>query len=279
MHPEELIEPSLLREGWVNVDDVVNQNDPFHCECRAYGRLKEEGREDLAVRCDGYVFLSSEQEDALAQRGFTDWGRRDAAKGRPIRGIVKEYIPNAGTGPFTYEMLPRMRRDIQDLNRLGIVVWDVRTDNYRAGQLVDFSQAHTAPHMELDWNSTIYSHCHIMETCVRDQACFDAVVQEWNYNNPDRKFWRPFMPNLDFGRRLRDKTRFAGYRGALYRLEGANFSAAFYDYKKGNAETRPAQAVKASESTRSTGRKHMAGPRGVRRRGASAASKKKKGKA
>jgi hypothetical protein len=224
------------------------------------------------------VFLSLEQEDALAQRGFNDWGRRDATKGRPIRGIVKEYIPNAGTEPFTYEMLPRMRRDIQDLNRLGIVVWDVRTDNYRAGRLVDFSQAHTAPHIALDWNSTIYSRCHIMETCVRDQACFDAVVQEWNYNNPDRKFWRPFMPSLDFGRRLRDKTRFSGYRGALYQLEGANISAAFYDSEKKGAEAKPAQAVRTSESTRSTGKKHVARRRGVRRRGASAALKSKKGK-
>lgn len=151
------MKPNFLRDGLVNVEDVINQNDPFHCECRAYGRLKEAGREDLAVRCFGYVFLNQAQEDELAQRGFTDWDRCDAVKGRPIRGIVKEYIPDDGNGPFTYEMLPRMRRDIQDLNRLGIVTWDVRVDNYRGGRLVDFSQAHTAPHMKLDWNSAVFT--------------------------------------------------------------------------------------------------------------------------
>lgn len=37
VHPTLLVQPNLLREGWVSVDDVINQNDPFHCECRAYG--------------------------------------------------------------------------------------------------------------------------------------------------------------------------------------------------------------------------------------------------
>jgi hypothetical protein len=275
MHYTELIQPGLLQEGCVDVGDVVNQNDPFHCECRAYGRLKEEGREDLAARCYGYVLLSTQQEDALAQRGFTDWGCHDAAKSRPIRGIVKEYIPDDGTGPFTFEMLPRMRRDIQDLNQLGVVVWDVRADNYRAGLLVDFSQAHTAPHIELNWNSTIYTREQIMETCVRDLACFDDMVEEWNYNNPDRKFWRRFLPNLGFGRRLRDKRR---YLGDLFEQEGAKFVAAFYDWEKKGAVARPAKGVKTSGPTRSTERKHVARRRGVRRRRASAASKKKKGK-
>ncbi|KAG7292883.1 hypothetical protein NEMBOFW57_002928 [Staphylotrichum longicolle] len=185
LHPSLLVAQNLLEDGLVSIEDVINQNDPFHCECRAYGRLKEANREDLAARCYGYVLLDQSHEDELARLGFDSWDRRAATKGRPIRAVVKEYIADDGDGPFTYEMLPRMRRDIQDLNRLGIVVWDVRADNYRAGRLIDFSQAHTVPHMELDWNSAIYSRSHVMETCVRDLACFDDMVEEWNDEHPD----------------------------------------------------------------------------------------------
>lgn len=36
----------------------IDYFDPFNCECRVYGRLREEGREDLAVRAYGYLLLS-----------------------------------------------------------------------------------------------------------------------------------------------------------------------------------------------------------------------------
>lgn len=232
-----MVQPNVLRSGKVSIEDIIHQNDPFYCECRAYGRLEEVGREDLAVRCHGYLFLDQLEEEGLARRGFNDWDRVPATEGLPLRGIVKELIADDADGPFTYQMLPRMRRDIQELNRLGIVVWDVRADNYRAGRLIDFSQAHTAPHMELDWNSTVYSREQVMECCVRDLACFDDMVGEWNYEHPDRIFWRRFLPNPDFGQRLRNRSRkFEVFR----RQEGARFDAAFYDWehkeKKGRAK-------------------------------------------
>ncbi|KAH6634443.1 kinetochore Sim4 complex subunit FTA2-domain-containing protein [Chaetomium sp. MPI-SDFR-AT-0129] len=46
----------------------VDYFDPFNCECRAYGRLKEEKREDLAVRALGYLLFNPQQEIDLAQR-------------------------------------------------------------------------------------------------------------------------------------------------------------------------------------------------------------------
>ncbi|AEO70537.1 uncharacterized protein THITE_2122138 [Thermothielavioides terrestris NRRL 8126] len=269
VHPTMVIQPNVLRDGTASIEDVINQNDPFHCECRAYGRLKEVGREDLAVHCYGYVLLSRRHEHDLAQLGFTDWDRRDAVKDRPIRGIVKEYIADDGSGPFTFEMLPRMRQDIIDLNRLGIVVWDVRADNYRAGRIVDFSQAHTAPHMELDWNSTAYARSQVMDCCVRDRACFDDMIEEWNENHPDQKFWRRFMPNLAFGQRLRDMTR---YRESLYRQEGAKFDAAFYDWEKKRSTSSSPRAVQSPRSDRKTRRERatngsVSKKRNVRRRG------------
>jgi hypothetical protein len=47
--------------------------DPFNCECRAYGRLKDENRGDLAVRAHGYLFLTAEQEAEVIERcSFVD---------------------------------------------------------------------------------------------------------------------------------------------------------------------------------------------------------------
>lgn len=244
MHFSQLISPDVLERGLINAEDVINQNDPFHCECRAYGRLNETDHKDIAVQCYGYILLDQSEEANLERLGFTV-KRRPAVKDRPIRGIVKEYVPRNG-GPFTYDMLPRMRRDIQTLNELGIVCWDVRADNYRGGRLVDFSQAHTAPHMELEWDSPVYSRSQVMECCVRDQVCFDDMIEEWNDAHPDRIFWHRFTPSLGFGRRLRDPSR---YLVSLHKLEGVRYSAAFYDWdKKGKVTQRSVSGNKQSRN-------------------------------
>jgi hypothetical protein len=41
--------PGLIRQ-LATPQHYMDLFDAFNCECRAYGRLKEEGREDLAVR-------------------------------------------------------------------------------------------------------------------------------------------------------------------------------------------------------------------------------------
>ncbi|KAM4058911.1 kinetochore sim4 complex subunit FTA2 domain-containing protein [Hirsutella rhossiliensis] len=240
-HHRELAPPTFFNHGLVSVDEIINNYDPFYCECRAYGRLKEVGREDLAARCYGYLLLRPDQEVELNRRGCQDfWHRRPATKGRPIRGIVKEYIPGCDV-PFVFNDLPRMKRDIKALNRrLGIVNWDVREDNYRGGLLIDFSQAHTAPHMQLDFTSKLFTSASVMECCVRDQACFDNMVERWNESHPQRKFWHFFLPNAQFGINLRDKSR---YRLSFYKQEGASLVAAFYDWKKNKPAKRTAAVL------------------------------------
>jgi hypothetical protein len=74
--------------------------DPFSCECRAYGRLKQEGREDLALRAHGYLLLTPQQGDEVEKKtfgylwgdenGFNFWGRDAEHRHLPIRAIVKE---------------------------------------------------------------------------------------------------------------------------------------------------------------------------------------------
>ena len=53
--------------------DFIDYLDPFNCECRAYGRLKQEAREDLAVRVYGYITLTREQEKAVTEASGEEW--------------------------------------------------------------------------------------------------------------------------------------------------------------------------------------------------------------
>ncbi|KAL2126172.1 hypothetical protein VTI74DRAFT_1551 [Chaetomium olivicolor] len=99
--------PDFLRENQggdfvrplANPQLYVDCFDPFNCECRAYGRLKEEKREDLAVRALGYLLLRPQQEIDLARRvegrsppsanaatldGNNFWRRHEQHRGLPV---------------------------------------------------------------------------------------------------------------------------------------------------------------------------------------------------
>lgn len=80
-------------------DDFLQaHSDPFYNECRAYGRLEEEGLNGkVAVRCHGYLTFPAEIEAQL-ERDYQiwDWGDRTqeewnkpASLRQPLRAIVK----------------------------------------------------------------------------------------------------------------------------------------------------------------------------------------------
>ncbi|KAK0637139.1 kinetochore Sim4 complex subunit FTA2-domain-containing protein [Bombardia bombarda] len=207
---------------------IINQLDPFYSECRAYGRLEETDNKHLAVQCYGYVFLDQATEAHLAERYYDRWHRTRATKGRPLRAIVKEYIDSNDREPFTPKMFPQMRRDVVALNSLGIVVWDLRADNYCAGRIIDFSQARTVPHMELDFSlKDVYSHWTQVQCCLNDYFAFDEIIDDWNDDHPNRVYYGPrFFPNRRFGFRLRNKSR---YYGRKFGLEDIKVVATYYD--------------------------------------------------
>lgn len=223
----ELIPSNYLEDGRVSVEDILNHNDPFNCECRAYGRLKEVGRQDLAVQCYGYLMLSKDLEARLTTLSFHDWKRDKAFKNRPLRCIVKELLP-IDASPSSYELLPRMREDLLDLHAYGIVVWDLHSGNYLQGQIIDFSQAKTVPHIELCWDSDIFPRKRAVDHCARDYSGFDGVIADWNDAHPERTYWHRFLPSSSFGRRLRDRSR---YRVPMALREGVRLDAIFYDWK------------------------------------------------
>lgn len=59
-----IIAPEYDEEGRppLTPQDYIDYLDPFHNECRVYGRLKQEKQEEIAVRAHGYVLLTPEQE-------------------------------------------------------------------------------------------------------------------------------------------------------------------------------------------------------------------------
>ncbi|KAK4161798.1 kinetochore Sim4 complex subunit FTA2-domain-containing protein [Cladorrhinum sp. PSN259] len=134
----------------------------FGCECRAYGRLQEHNREDLAHRAHGYLLISYQQQlDLLAaysaQVGYTLppdhldglWGRPEEDRHLPIKAIVKELMTETSIC-IRPSQLRRACEDLEALHKLGIFVLDIYYWNYLDSKLIDFSRALTSYHPLLD---------------------------------------------------------------------------------------------------------------------------------
>ncbi|KAG7291192.1 hypothetical protein NEMBOFW57_001204 [Staphylotrichum longicolle] len=165
--------------------------DPFNCECRAYGRLQQESREDLAVRAHGYLMLTREQELEVAQRsgpinpGDEDDDDDDAfcrineplVSNRPVHAIVKDLVTDQD--PFGPGQVDDMWDDLEGLHRLGILVRDIKVGNYLGGKLIDFSRAWTVPHPVLEH---IYTPL-LEEERQRDPDALVGCIADWGIEN------------------------------------------------------------------------------------------------
>lgn len=139
---------------------------PFENECRAFGRLKELGREHLAVKAYGYVVIPVTEAFTQKLRRLeskyerTDKIRKHEQDTTPFMGIVKDWVDRVAHDPSitgeedkaAYDELwqvrhfPRMLRDLHELHEIGIVVRDLGIWQYLDGVLVDLSLAWTMPH-------------------------------------------------------------------------------------------------------------------------------------
>lgn len=178
-----IIPPALTPE------EYIDYLDPFNCECRVYGRLKQEGHEDLAVRAHGYVLLTREQErdvtEALGE-GYVDWekhpvrlncdgvfSRWEVHRHQRLRAIVKDYVESAY--PWTASQIPRMYADLEKLHELGILVRDIHPGNYLGGKLVDFSHAWTMYHPCLERSTPAAIH----DMRLEEPSKFEEMVDIW----------------------------------------------------------------------------------------------------
>ncbi|KAI1199886.1 kinetochore Sim4 complex subunit FTA2-domain-containing protein [Nemania serpens] len=170
------IRPYAFDKQHLLKDNVVrHQLDPFYAECRAFGLLVEKKKSDeLAVGCHGYVFLSDAIERQIEhQFGIRDWNRKAEDKNSQLRAIVKDYIKwKSLRHRKRWEV---MRKNLEELNKLGIYNMDVREDNYLGGRLFDFSIAITYPHLSL-WPK-LWSMEQIINEQTADLECFDDMVE------------------------------------------------------------------------------------------------------
>lgn len=186
-------------------------SEPFSCECRAFGRLKEAGHEDLAVTCYGYMLLDEEHESVLHSRfpdvefnGSIDLPGGDSERVRflgrdsrmpPIRGIVKEYGTCVSEEEMPPELFAKMLKDVRKIQQLGIVRIDVATRQMIAGKFSDFSVAVTVPHFvttpELNPGLTASMRASMqLQTFMLardDYLDFDDMVLEWNNYHAAKK--------------------------------------------------------------------------------------------
>lgn len=195
----------------------LNYFDYFNNECRAYGRLKEANREDLAAKCHGYILLTEKMEQRIldferapVNRGTEeepfyfwgnsryDWARKLGTDFLPIRAIVKDFVP--GEYGFTIPEAPRIFYDIVELQRLGILVNDVQEGQWVSGQLIDLDRAITSPHVLLtpemfsyDLTACVSKWMHlspeelVVAIARKDFEEFDRMAREWHMDIDDRK--------------------------------------------------------------------------------------------
>ena len=200
--------------------------DPFSCECRAYGRLKQEGREDLAGRAHGYLLLTPQQaaeveenssglkysQQDYEQDGSNFWGRDAEHRHLPIRAIVKELV--SPKEPFTPENVPQIWNDLEDLHKLGILVRDINIFNYMGGKIIDFSRAWTTPH---PFPAAIDCYT-IKQALINDPLGLHTAFIEWGMS----KGWKwDVIPD-----EMLQCTRGKGHKGPY------GTDPSFYDWRK-----------------------------------------------
>ncbi|KAI0117848.1 kinetochore Sim4 complex subunit FTA2-domain-containing protein [Nemania sp. FL0031] len=202
-------------------EDKESYFQPFQNECRAYGRLKESGREDLAVACYGYVTLE-ETHVRILRKAYTDieweydWGCDPDVKydpDLPLQALVKEliHIPTdlKWRDEFALSMNPRIARkaikDLKTLHRLGICVGDISSRNFIFGKHLEFSFAWTAPHPLL--TRKYGSNFPPLQRHLKDTSAIDDLIDDWNRMHPNRKIWVCCEPSLEYRNKLRKRNR------------------------------------------------------------------------
>ncbi|KAH8744627.1 kinetochore Sim4 complex subunit Fta2, partial [Diaporthe sp. PMI_573] len=162
--------------------EVTYYIDPFYCECREYGRIRDalvNGtlKDNPALPCYGYMILRPEDDEFLHQNGVQLSGEHSGADSHnssetpcATRAIVKKLAgPASG---LTVRRQGKVLRDILILNRLGIYNRDVRADNYRDGLLVDFGSSVT----ELDIILRKFDEDELRETILEVGGVFEDML-------------------------------------------------------------------------------------------------------
>lgn len=187
---------------------MVFHTDPFYAECRAYGRIREAQikgtlKRQIAIPCHGFLILKDQDKQLLQERGIdlgvdNDLPQKTGENGQ-VRAIVKDLaLPDPGVNASS---LLGILRDIRWLKTLQIYNRDIRVENFKNGQLVDFGSAVTEPHCILsafDKNNKKEA----IDARLEDLIMFDDMVTEEGIKTEIRA-----MPNRSYCRKLRSWNR------------------------------------------------------------------------
>ncbi|KAI7766594.1 hypothetical protein LZL87_004894 [Fusarium oxysporum] len=154
---------------------------PFENECRAFGRQKEVGREDLAVKVHGYVALNC--TDAIVQK-------LQAARSKMICPYAKlEWFLGMDNGPsmgIVKDWVDEVEYDDEYTYDLYQQVAQVSHFPLFNGTLVDLSMASTVPHpFDLDPDPLGLGKCWqprwtFQSLAAWDLYCFqEYVIEAW----------------------------------------------------------------------------------------------------
>ncbi|KAH9897185.1 kinetochore Sim4 complex subunit FTA2-domain-containing protein [Xylariomycetidae sp. FL2044] len=281
----------------ITVDDVINHMDPFFSECRVYGRLKEVDREDLTLKCFGYLYLTPEQEQQLNGLAPHDWNRSRAHDGLPIRAIVKEYFDEdvfssqENMSTQIYDALPSMMEDIETFHRVGIFLRDIRPPNYVGDKFIDFSISQTVPHFYMYGKYSWENDTWIQEAYYIDQDDFDhEVVPYWNRTFPreGRSFETLFFPKFPSDGEVYGKLRGGQERWERKQREiqkRTMFDSAQYDFEaplsqRISAAAKGAKLIRSRKRVKGSGRPQVSGVKksSIETKEKSKASRKKESK-
>ncbi|TRX99079.1 hypothetical protein FHL15_000421 [Xylaria flabelliformis] len=184
-------------------DNLVRYSlDPFYAECRAFGRLEEEGENgSIAVQCYGYIFLSQAIEHQIQTEFNINWCRQPEHKGIPLRAILKDYLRS---DMCRGEQLCAMRSKLEKLNDMGIFNMNIREENYGRGLLIDFGMAITVPHLRLV--DDLRSRVEIFRDARDDRIEFDRMARRIRKDGPN--------PRKHFTTQSPQNIARASYKGA-----------------------------------------------------------------
>ncbi|KAH6969199.1 kinetochore Sim4 complex subunit FTA2-domain-containing protein [Fusarium avenaceum] len=198
------------------IDSLLLDSSSFYNECRVFGRLKELGREDLAIKVYGYIRL--DLQDKRVRQPFVDYYNSfksvfgDKASGEnaekfekefiermvhqapydiPAFGIVKEFIPeppmvlsHKASRQRTVKQLPRLLKNLHNIHKAGIVIQDLKPCQYIDGHLTDFSHAWTIPHT-YGPEGGLRPRWMFESMAAWDLHCFQEMIDEERYVNED----------------------------------------------------------------------------------------------
>lgn len=174
-----------------DLNTAAYYTDPFYAECRAHGAIEQAVaerrlREDAAVRCHGYLFLSDADQRRLSDFEGLDLGfdnlnteyQKNAVGGLRVRAIVKDLASN-NPGVETQRLRTILAR-IKALNKLGIYIRDIEPETFSDGKVANLGASWTEPHALLDaWDGKAASGFRLA-----DRVGFEGVLRNRDIRNP-----------------------------------------------------------------------------------------------